>query len=402
MGTTLLSPPGEVTDIRRAPLRLPGNRVLRRTVLILFAGLALVAAWQRGVQTTTHATFPIFRQSFPHLVAGTDLYDRYPAEQGTEERDRFKYTPSAAVVLAPLSTMPFLAGLLTWTLVNALAVYAAVRRLMPGREGLLAQFIVFPALIAAVQSTSSNGLMAALIVGTFVAIEAGQAWRAAMAVATATLMKLFPAAVLPFVLVSPKRWKMALAVVVVFAALLAAPLLVTSPGELIAQYRSWIAIILRDEGDLTFARSIMVVFREYSGAAVANWLFQGLATLILLTPLLLRRAKWGDAGFRRAFLASLLVYVVIFNHQSENASYVIASIGLALWFLSAERRTVAHWVLLLACMAGLEAVPYFLVWLWMQFDLLDGQRLVGWVLDRFDTKDAVPAPAVPASDPVEA
>ena len=92
---------------------------------------------------------------------------------------------------------------------------------------------------------------------------------------------------------------------------------------------------------------------------------------------------------------------VIFNHQSENASYVIASIGLALWFLSNER-TLARWVLLLACMAGLEAVPYFLVWIWMQFDLLDGPRLLGWIVDRFEKPDAVPAPAVPASDPVEA
>ena len=369
-------------------------------MLVLFVGLAFLAAWQRGVQTSTHATFPIFRQSFPHLAAGTDLYDRYPAEQGTEERDRFKYAPSAAVVLAPLSIMPFLVGLLAWTLVNTLAVYAAVRRLLPGREGLLAQFIVFPALIAAVQSTSSNGLIAALLVGTFVAIEAGQAWRAAFAVATGTLMKLFPAAVLPFVFVSPRRWRIAVAVVAVFALLLAAPLLVTSPAELAAQYRSWVAILLRDEGDLTFARSIMVVFREFSGTTVANWLFQGIATLILLTPLL-RKAKWTDAGFRRAFLASLLVYVVIFNHQSENASYVIASIGLALWFLSNER-TLARWVLLLACMAGLEAVPYFLVWIWMQFDLLDGPRLLGWIVDRFEKPDAVPAPAVPASDPVEA
>lgn len=399
MGTSLLSPPGEAV-VRRTPLRLPGNRVLRRLVLVLFVGLAFVAAWQRGVQTSTHATFPIFRQSFPHLAAGTDLYDRYPAEQGTEERDRFKYAPSAAVVLAPLSIMPFLAGLLAWTLVNTLGVYAAVRRLMPGREGLLAQFIVFPALIAAVQSTSSNGLIAALLVGTFVAIEAGQAWRAAFAVATGTLMKLFPAALLPFVLVNPRRWRIAAAVVAVFALMLAAPLLVTSPAELAAQYRSWVAILLRDEGDLTFARSIMVVFREFSGTTVANWLFQGIATLILLTPLL-RKAKWTDAGFRRAFLASLLVYVVIFNHQSENASYVIASIGLALWFLGSER-TLAHWVLLLACMAGLEAVPYFLVWLWMQFDLLDGPHLLGWIVDRFEKPDAVPAPAVPASDPVEA
>ena len=72
MGTSLLSPPGEVT-VRRTPFRLPGNRVLRRTVLVLFVGLAMVAAWQRGVQTSTHATFPIFRQSFPHLAAGTEI-----------------------------------------------------------------------------------------------------------------------------------------------------------------------------------------------------------------------------------------------------------------------------------------------------------------------------------------
>lgn len=364
-------------------VRLPGNRWLRRSILFLVVALAVTSTVQRGLMTSTHATFPIFRQSFGHLAQGTDLYARYPDEQGKEERDRFKYSPSAAVVLAPLSLMPFLAGLLAWTLINALGVYAAVRRLMPGREGLLAMVIVYPALIAAVQSTSSNGLMAALIVGAFVAIEASKAWKAGAAIAVATLMKLFPAAILPMVLLKGDRRKNVMVIAACFAILLAAPLLVASFTELAGQYRSWGAILAGDEADLTFARSIMVVMREGSGKQLENWLVQGIATLILVTPLALRRGQWGDAGFRKSFLASLLVFVVIFNHQSENASYVIASIGLAIWFLSSDR-SFARWVLLLACMAGLEAVPYFLVWLWMQYDLLGGAQLGAWLGKRSD------------------
>ena len=370
---------------------------------VLFVGLAAVATVQRGVLTRSHATFPIFRQSFTHLGDGTDLYARYPLEQGTEERDRFKYNPSAALGFAPLSLLPFVAGLFAWTLLNTLGLYAAVRRVFSERDATIALFIVFPALVAAVQSTSSNGLVAALIVGAFVALEAGQRWRAAAAIAAGTLMKLFPAAMLPFALIRRDRLRLLGVIALVFAIALSAPLLVTSPTELLAQYQSWLAILLADEGDLNFARSIMVVVREFSNTAGPNWIFQSLATMALVTPLAVRPSAWTDAAFRRSFLASLLVYVVIFNHQSENASYVIAAVGLALWFLSAPA-TLSRVVLLIACMVGLEAVPYFLVWLWMQFDLLEGERAVSWLRTRIAQRaGAVGGSApVPATDPVEA
>jgi hypothetical protein len=156
---------------------------------------------------------------------------------------------------------------------------------------------------------------------------------------------------------------------VVLAALLSAPLLVTAWPTLVAQYKSWFAILAADEGDLVFARSIMVLVRQWTGRPIANWVFQGAATLVLLAPLAIRRSAWRSPEFRRDLFASLMVYVVIFNHQSENSSYVIAAVGLAIWFLSA-RATPARVVLLIACLAGLEALPYFLVWGWMQVDLL--------------------------------
>jgi hypothetical protein len=367
-----------IDSVALRPWHLALSTRARRGILLLFLTLAAVATVQRGVLTHTHATFPIFRQSFVHLRAGQDLYAAYPKEQGTEDRDRFKYSPTAAMFFAPFALLPFVAGLFLWTALNALAVFFAIDRLIPGKNGTLALLIVFPALIAAVQSTSSNGLIAALMVASFVTLENARYVRSSTAIAAGALMKLFPAAAVPFVLLQPKPLRALAKLLLVVAALLVLPLLVTTPAQLLAQYRSWIAILLGDAGDLTFARSIMVVVRHWTGLATPNWMFQAAATLILITPIVMRRDACGDPAFRKSLFASLMIYVVIFNHQAENSSYIIASIGLAFWYLASDRSPVRT-VLLVLCLVGLEAIPYTIVWFWLQFDLLDGKRLARWM-----------------------
>ena len=201
-------------------------------------------------------------------------------------------------------------------------------------------------------------------------------------------MKLYPAAAVPFVLLHPRPWRAFAKLLVVVAALVALPLLVTTPSQLFAQYKSWAAIVLGDEGDLIFARSIMVVFRHWTGSATPNWMFQTAATLILVLPIALRRSAWGDPAFRKSMLASLLIYVVIFNHQAENSSYIIAAIGLAVWYLDSDRSVIRS-LLLVMCLVGLEAIPYTLVWFWLQFDLVDGKRLALWLAARIPEPAAV-------------
>jgi len=73
---------------------------------------------------------------------------------------------------------------------------------------------------------------------------------------------------------------------------------------------------------------------------VPNWPIQLAGTLALLAPLALRRDRWGDARFRLLYLCSLLLYVVLFNHQAERASYLIAFTGATIWFAS---ETAARW-----------------------------------------------------------
>src|SRR3989442_4326926 len=70
------------------------------------------------------------------------------------------------------------------------------------------------------------------------------------------------------------------------------------------------------------------------GADWPNWPVQLAATALLLLPLGLGRTRWGDPEFRRLFLCSLLVYVVLFNHQSERATFIIAYTGIVIWYVS--------------------------------------------------------------------
>ena len=69
------------------------------------------------------------------------------------------------------------------------------------------------------------------------------------------------------------------------------------------------------------------------------------------------RGQWSDARRRKLFLASLLVYSVIFNHKAEQPSFVIAMVGVAIWY-AVRPRSLARDVL--AGTVILATVPVFI------------------------------------------
>jgi hypothetical protein len=138
----------------------------------------------------------------------------------------------------------------------------------------------------------------------------------------------------------------------------------------------------------------MGLLHDWGGLDIASWMVQAAGTAILLLPLALRIDRWDEADFRRRFLASLLVYCVIFNHKAERQSYVIALSGIVIWYLTAPRlraRDVLFGLVYAltsllsssgvpgALKSGLtplhrQALPVTLVWLVMQAELLSRRR----------------------------
>jgi Protein of unknown function (DUF2029). len=346
---------------------------LRRWLLALYGAGVLIATWQRGVLPNDHSTFTIFRQSFVHLATHQNLYASYPAEQGRHPVHRFKYSPTAAMLFAPLSVVPLPLALLVWNTLNVGLLIFAVTRLLPRARANLALLVLAPEVFVAIQASSSNGLVTALIILGAIAFWEGRLRTAALAVTTGAAMKIFPLGTLVFGFMRPRRSATLLAMCVASLMLAALPLLVVHPAELLQQYRWWAVIEQGDAQDLKFGLSLMRQFRDWWEVSWTNWAVQLIGTLVFLTPVALRRDRWDQAAFRVGVLSSLLIFVTLFNHQAERQSFVIAATGCAIWFVCG-RITVERCVLLALAIVGVPTVPYLVMWLVIQVELVQGAR----------------------------
>jgi len=341
----------------------------RRWLLALYATSAVLVAIQKGVLTQSN-NFAVFRWAAINLLAGTDLYAAHPGQH----LDFYKYSPTFALLFLPFAQLPFALALLAWNLLNALLLYYALVRLLPGRPGVIALALVYLELLLSLQYTQSNALVAASMILAFLAFERGRQLGAALWIALGTFIKLFPLAGVTLALFHPRRWRFAVLLAGLAVVLAALPLVVVSPDALAAQYRSWRAIEAADT--LNRGYSLMQYLYMWVGADWPNWPVQLAGTVLLLLPLALGRRRWGEYRFRLRFFCSILVYVVLFNHQSETATFVIAFTGIAIWYVSSERNpwrtAVVAAMLLVMLLHDVEIVP-----LWVKDQVFVPHRLKG-------------------------
>ena len=362
--------------------------------LLLYLVSALAVAVQRTLFTPEN-NFLILRTSSLHLVTGQDLYAAYPAIY----RDFFKYSPTFAFLWAPFAVLPPVPGYMLWAAACVSALYAGITRALPPSQAVVALALSWLAVFGDLQRSQSNALCAGLMILAWTGLERGSQWRPAMAIAAATFVKLFPVAAILLAVFHKRKVRFGVACAVVLVAGVALPLLVTSPATLAMQYKSWFRIESRDAiplarygtGGADLYAGLMGQFRVWWGVRWPNWPAQMAGVAILMVPLVLRRRSWDSRHFRMLFLASMLVFCVLFNHQAESPSYSIAIIGASIWYAVSER-TWWRTALIVACIVIVNVastdlmprtwyrewyVPYLVktiplipLWIVMQLELL--------------------------------
>ena len=325
----------------------------QRTLLFIYISAALVVTIQRGVFDFPN-DFAIFRASFWNLIGNRDLY----VLRLDQARDYFKYSPSFALLFAPFALLPFVLGLFFWNVLNALAIFFSLRWLLPREQWATAQILVALPTLRSIQSSQSNALVAGLIIAAFVCLESERIWRGGLAIALGAIIKLFPAIAIIFALPSKSRVR-AITVTVLWAMILIAlPLLVTSPGALVAQYQSW-ASLERREASLVGSSAMALL--PNAGVSWPVWPVQVIGVAVVVGVLLLRIRDWSDRNLRLQFLGFVLVFCVVFNHRAERQSAVIALAGMVIWHLASSRRAwrTALFVVVysLVAVTGSDLVP---------------------------------------------
>jgi hypothetical protein len=357
--------------------------------------------------------FMVFRWSFLNLASGHDMY----AAQPQHHADLYKYSPSFAVLFAPFALVPFSVSLALWDALNALLLFYAVERLLPSREAAIALALIYLEVLRSMQRSQSNSLVTALVILAYLSFEQRKQLGAAIAIAIGAAVKIFPLAALALAIFHPRRVRFALLMTAAMAVVLALPLLVVSPAELVTQYQSWRAVEAVDAlsvgggGGGGLYGGVMQQLRLIFGVSWPNWPVQLAGTMLLMLPLA-RWRNWSDAGFRLRFLCALLVYMVIFNHQSESPSFVIAVTGIAIWFVTTPRTwwhtTVMVLTILVVSVSStditpkswqqhffvhyrLKTIPCTIAWITMIWELLAFRRLEGGEARELD---------VPAREPL--
>ena len=343
----------------------------RRWLLALYVGSAALVTLQQAVLGRSN-NFRVFRSASLNLFAGRDLYAAHPEQHF----DFYKYSPTFALLFAPLAYLPFALAFLCWSLLNALLLWYALDRLLPERPATVALALVYLEVLFAMQYGQSNALVAALLILAFVALDQGRQGRAAALVGVDAFIKIFPLAGVSLALFHPRRARFALLAAAALVGLALLPLAVVPPHELATQYRSWRATEAADALQGHRGYALMQYLYMWLGADWPNWPVQLAGTTLLLLPLALGRRRWDDAAFRRLFLGTLLVYLVLFNHQSERATFVIAYTGIAIWYASAPterlRTAVMALTLLVMVVHDVDIVPR-----WVKNEILIPYRIKG-------------------------
>jgi hypothetical protein len=370
------------------------NVVLGTYILItIVASIAEMAKGSRLVEGnlyTHYNNYIIFKQSFFHLLRNQDLYVLYLNEQW----DLYKYSPTFSLCMGILAYLPDFLGLILWNLINALTLFFAIRQLPISNEKVKVSMLWFVLLetLTSIQNSQSNALMAGLIIFAFNFLERKNILLASLCIVLTVYIKIFGLVAFALFLLYPRKlafiaysagWALVLGLL---------PLLVVSAEQLQFLYQSWAHMLAADHS-ASLGLSVMGWLDSWFHLSLSKNIVVLIGVLIFCLPLL-QWKSYSDPLFRLLMLASVLLWIIIFNHKAESPTFVLAMSGVALWYFTQERRTEN---LVLLCLAFLftslsptdlfppylrenlvvpyvlKAVPCILIWFRLIYDMLFNQ-----------------------------
>jgi hypothetical protein len=288
--------------------------------------------------------FIIFKFSFSHLLQGKDIYQLFPDDHW----DLYKYSPGFALCFGLLSWMPNAVGLLLWNSINSLCLFAGIR-LLPGLDDRQKSWILLFCLLEmllSIQNTQSNGLMAGLIVLAFALAERSKYFLSTLCIVFSFYIKIYGALAFIIYLFYPGKLRLlgwTVFWMLLFAAL---PLVVVDPHQLVFLYRSWLSLLLNDRS-ASVGLSVMGILESWFHWNGSKNIVALAGVILFLLPLIhIRRYK--EYSFRLLYLASVLIWMVIFNHKAESPTFIIAMSGIGIWYFSETPNTLNRILLILA------------------------------------------------------
>jgi len=319
----------------------------RKIIISLFLLLAIFASFQAfllsektfketGEKYAKYNNYVIFKTSFTHLTENKDLYQLYPQDH----KDLYKYSPTFSVFFGVFALFPDIVGLNLWNIFNALVFLLAIYylpRLNQSQKGVII-LICLLEFMTSIQNQQSNALVAGLIILTFGLLEKRNYLVATLCIVFSIYIKVFGIVGLALFLFYPGKWKLALYTLGWSLFLFVLPLLFVGIDQLKFLYTSW-GHLLDNDHTISYGLSVMGWLHSWFGIDPGKQVTLFSGVFLFLVPLI-RIKEYKNYTFRFLTLTSILIWVIIFNHKAESPTFIIAMAGIALWFITGEKKAL--------------------------------------------------------------
>ena len=363
-----------------------------RFTAILWAGLALATILQNVVIRGRYNNYLIFEGVFNHSLKQLPLFIPYPEEYG----DMNHYGGFFSAIIAPFALLPSGLGCALWILANVAFLYWAIRQL-PLSKGVLIGILLIAAhdMYTADAMQQFNISVIALLVAAFVFVEKGKSHWATLFIVIGTLTKLYGIVGLAFFFFAKDKKRFIGSALLWLGLLFCLPMLYSSPEYVLSQYHDWYISLSQKNGEnmdtshYNLQNLSFLGFLQRTGIYNNNLVVIAIALLLFALPYL-RVAQYKHLHFRLMFLASVSMFLCLFSTGTENSTYVVAYVGIGIWFMTTPNRnnTLKIILLVLAFLASLSptdlfkplkepyiiryslrAVPVMLIWLTLIWEM---------------------------------
>lgn len=365
-------------------------------IIALWFGLSLFAVGKSVVlgHSHIHNNYFVFKYNFLHVINQQNLYALYPENYF----DINHYGPVFAFVIAPFALLPDSAGVILWVMFTSWILLKAIQLLPIKQEQyLLVVLLCAHELMTSAANVQSNPLIAALIILSYVFIKREQDFWAALMIALGIFIKLYGVVGLAFFFFSNHKIKLIASMFFWSAVLFVLPMAISSPAFIVQTYKDWYADLLYKNADninsIRANVSVMGMIHKMGGTQISN-LAVLLPGMLLFALSYVRYKYFKHVNYQLLIVASTLIFPVIFSTGSESPTYIIAFMGVAIWYINAEKPVskldtgLMIFALILTSLSpsdifprylkvnyvdpyALKALPVFLIWLKILYETWD-------------------------------
>ncbi|RLJ32467.1 uncharacterized protein DUF2029 [Chryseobacterium sp. 7] len=361
-------------------------------VYLIISVVTAISKYLRGDYAINN--YLIFKNVFFNTLHQKNLFIHYPDLYF----DLNHYGVFFSALIAPFAMMPDWLGISLWNIANTfIFIYGIYKLPFSDSKKAIFGLLCLQEYITAALSLQFNVALTGLLLLSAVYIYERKEVKSVTAILIGIFVKIYGIVGLTQFFFIKNKTKFILSGVAIAVLFFVLPMAYSSPQFVIQCYTDWFQSIVEKNnenqvlGNMQDISLMGFVRRVLGDASISNLVFLAGGLPLFALPYI-RIKQYKHYAFQLMILASTLLFLVLFSSSSESPTYIIAVVGVLIWFFLQKERTpliigLLVFVIIFTCFStsdlfpkfvkenyiikySLKAVPCIVIWLRVTYELL--------------------------------